>query len=136
MQPYQFLSHGLRARRPNFSRVSGVSQVVQGVGITEAAQEFVERDAEERPSSTAPNDDEDSPREDLADEVVEDTGSLTFGSALRLPGILGLGIALVYIPLWSMRTGLLTRFWGSLGMALGVTSVLIPPLGLLGAVLW
>ena len=25
--------------------------------------------------------------------------------------------AMVYIPLWAMRTGLMTRFWGCLGMA-------------------
>ena len=33
-------------------------------------------------------------------------------------------IALVYSCLWGMRTGLLTRFWGALGMALGVGTLL------------
>ena len=31
----------------------------------------------------------------------------------------------VYSCLWAMRVGLLTRFWGSLGMALGVAALLL-----------
>ncbi len=41
-------------------------------------------------------------------------------SGFGLAGALGLAISLFYIGLWSMRTGLLGRFWASLGMALGV----------------
>jgi hypothetical protein len=37
-----------------------------------------------------------------------------------LAGLLGFTIAVVYTALWSLRTGLLSRFWGSLGIALGV----------------
>ena len=33
-------------------------------------------------------------------------------------------VALFYSCLWAMRTGILTRFWGSLGMALGVAALL------------
>jgi hypothetical protein len=39
-------------------------------------------------------------------------------------GKLGLAVILLYVGLWGMRTGLLTRFWGSLGMALGVATLL------------
>jgi hypothetical protein len=42
-----------------------------------------------------------------------------------LGGRIGLAFALVYICLYSMRAGLLTRFWGSLGMALGVAALLL-----------
>lgn len=35
-------------------------------------------------------------------------------------GALGFVFAIFYTCLWAMRTGLLSRFWGSLGMALGV----------------
>ncbi len=41
-----------------------------------------------------------------------------------IAGALGFVIALFYTCLWCMRTGLLTRFWGSLGMALGVATLL------------
>jgi hypothetical protein len=41
-------------------------------------------------------------------------------SGFGIAGALGLAISLFYIGLWSMRTGLLSRFWASLGMALGV----------------
>jgi hypothetical protein len=49
--------------------------------------------------------------------------SLTLG--LGFGGRLGLAVALVYSCLYAMRVGLLSRFWGSLGMALGVASFLI-----------
>jgi hypothetical protein len=42
-----------------------------------------------------------------------------------LAGRLGLAVALFYSCLYGMRTGLLTRFWGSLGMALGVAALLL-----------
>jgi hypothetical protein len=41
-----------------------------------------------------------------------------------IAGALGFVIALFYTCLWAMRTGLLSRFWGSLGMALGVATLL------------
>jgi hypothetical protein len=44
-----------------------------------------------------------------------------FGLAARL----GLAVALFYSCLWGMRVGLLSRFWGSLGMALGVAALLL-----------
>ncbi|MFN8215364.1 MAG: hypothetical protein U0R71_02105 [Solirubrobacterales bacterium] len=47
--------------------------------------------------------------------------SVGFGLAARI----GLAVALVYSCLWAMRTGLLSRFWGSLGMALGVAALLL-----------
>lgn len=42
-----------------------------------------------------------------------------------LGGRIGLAFALVYSCLYAMRVGLLTRFWGSLGMALGVAALLL-----------
>ncbi len=72
---------------------------------------------------------------DCADETAEDfqneasTRNLTVG--LGLAGALGFTISIVYIALWTMRVGLLTRFWGSLGMALGAVSILFPQFTLL-----
>ncbi len=40
-------------------------------------------------------------------------------------GRIGLAVALFYSCLFAMRAGLLSRFWGSLGMALGVAALLL-----------
>ncbi len=63
---------------------------------------------------------------DRANEVAGDTIS---GAPLRplaagfgLGGQIGFVVALFYSSMHAMRTGLLTRFWGSLGMALGAVS--------------
>jgi hypothetical protein len=74
-------------------------------------------------------------RDDLANKVIDDANLLKIGSLLRFAGLISLVFALIYIPLWSMRTGLLTRFWAMLGLALGVSLVLIP-VGIFGLVLW
>ncbi len=51
----------------------------------------------------------------------------THGAAIGfgLGGRIGLAFALLYSCLYAMRTGLLTLFWGSLGMALGVAALLL-----------
>lgn len=51
----------------------------------------------------------------------------THGAAIGFGfgGRIGLAFALIYSCLYAMRTGLLTRFWGSLGMALGVAALLL-----------
>ncbi len=46
-----------------------------------------------------------------------------FETGFGLAGLLGFTIAVVYTSLWGLRTGLLTRFWGSLGIALGAVFV-------------
>jgi hypothetical protein len=78
---------------------------------------------------------EETPQEQRADDLIEDSGSVAVGSYLTFPGLLGFVVGLVYIPLWAMRTGLLTRFWATLGMALGVSLILLP-FATLGLVLW
>jgi hypothetical protein len=83
-----------------------------------------------------PDEAADDARENLADDVIDDNGTLKAGAGLRLPAILSLVFGMIYIPLWSMRTGLLTRFWATLGMALGVSLILLGPLGQIGLVMW
>src|SRR6201999_4068809 len=48
-------------------------------------------------------------------------------TGFELAGRIGLAFALGYSCLWAMRVGLLTRFWGSLGIALGVAALLLIP---------
>jgi hypothetical protein len=74
-------------------------------------------------------------RDDLASNLIDDSTLLQVGSLLRFAGLVSLVFAMIYIPLWAMRTGLLTRFWAMLGLALGV-SLLLVPVGIFGLVLW
>ena len=74
-------------------------------------------------------------RDDLASNLIDDSGSLQAGSLVRFVGLITFVFGMIYIPLWCMRTGLLTRFWGMLGVALGVALLLIP-VGIFGLVLW
>ena len=73
----------------------------------------------------------------LLQDVSEDSTLLTVGSTLFLPATLGMVVAMVYICLQAQRAGLLTRFFGSLGMALGVLLMLINPrFSLLALAIW
>ena len=72
----------------------------------------------------------------LAERLIDDSSLRETATALLLPAILGLMVALLYISLQAMRTGLLTRFAGSLGMALGVAMILVLPVALLLFLLW
>jgi len=74
-------------------------------------------------------------REDLANDQLNNSTLLQIGSLLRFVGLLAFVFAMIYIPLWTMRTGLLTRFWAYLGLALGI-SLLLVPVGIFGLVLW
>jgi hypothetical protein len=74
-------------------------------------------------------------RDDLASDLIDDSGALQAGSLVRFIGLISLVFAMIYIPLWCMRTGLLTRFWAYLGLALGIALLLVP-IGIFGLVLW
>lgn len=69
----------------------------------------------------------DSWRTECEDEAAQDarrsTSLASLETGIGLAGLLGFTIAVVYTALWAMRTGLLTRFWGALGLALGAVFV-------------
>jgi hypothetical protein len=75
-------------------------------------------------------------REDLADHLNTHTTVLIVGGIISTLGVLALVFGMIYTNLWCMRVGLLTRFWGALGMAFGLFLVipLFPPIP--GLVLW
>ena len=54
---------------------------------------------------------------------------------MLLAGPLGFAFGVIYTTLWAMRTGLVTRFLGTFGMALGAIQILMQPL-LLVLVFW
>ncbi|HET7417833.1 MAG TPA: hypothetical protein VFJ61_09440 [Solirubrobacterales bacterium] len=58
--------------------------------------------------------------DDAASNAISDSSLTPLATILSLGGALLFAISLFYTCLWAMRTGLLTRFWGSLGMALGI----------------
>jgi hypothetical protein len=63
--------------------------------------------------------------DDAAANAVSDAPARSLAMGLGLGGRIGLAFALFYGCLWAMRTGLLSRFWGSLGMAMGVAALLL-----------
>jgi hypothetical protein len=73
----------------------------------------------------------------LLDDLSEDSVVFAVAANLLFPAILGLLVAMVYVPLQAMRVGLLTRFFATFGMALGVATLfIIPAISLLALVLW
>ncbi len=91
-----------------------VLAILSGVSTLHAATEFIAKGV----TGTG----------DHANKVASDTITeaplrpLTAGFAIG--GQLGFVVGMFYTSLYAMRTGLLTRFWGSLGMALGAVSFL------------
>jgi hypothetical protein len=64
---------------------------------------------------------------DAADNARGDATFTAPATGFELAGRIGLAFALGYSCLWAMRVGLLTRFWGSLGIAVGVAALLLIP---------
>src|SRR6201996_920333 len=64
-------------------------------------------------------------KESAAENALSEASLRDAATGFGLAGRIGLAVALVYCCLWGMRVGLLSRFWGSLGMALGVAALLL-----------
>jgi hypothetical protein len=114
----------------------GVASILNGLAAKEAGDDFAagkattamtQREAEkecseeEEPANDCPAT---KLEDDKAESAISDASLRPVAEGFRLGGSLALAFALVYCCLFAMRTGLLTRFWGSLGMALGVACVL------------
>ncbi len=61
---------------------------------------------------------------DKAKNAITGASTRSVAEALHIGGLLAFAFALVYGCLYGMRVGLLSRFWGSLGIALGVAAAL------------
>src|SRR5262245_43365962 len=72
----------------------------------------------------------------FAKDKINDSSKVRAGRIAGLVGSLTLIGATIYTLLWSMRTGLLTRFMATLGMVFIAALLLIPSLGPVGLVLW
>jgi hypothetical protein len=62
-----------------------------------------------------------------ATDILHAQSAFDVYGGLDFAGRLGLVVGIVYTALNAMRTGLMTRFWGTLSMALGVGLLLIGP---------
>jgi hypothetical protein len=71
----------------------------------------------------------------LAAHIRTENSTIQVAAALAIPGLLGLAVMMVYVPLQGQRVGLLSRFFGSLGIALGAALILVPP-ALIAVMVW
>jgi hypothetical protein len=94
--------------------------ILQWVAFDQAASEFA-----------APGGGLGIPVGEYAEDLIQERATFDASQGFTFAGTLGLVVAVVYVSLHAMRTGLLTRFWGSLGMALGVSVLFLGFLGLL-----
>jgi hypothetical protein len=73
----------------------------------------------------------------MLDDLADDSTLFEVAGSLYFPAVLGVLVAMIYVPLQAMRVGLLTRFFATFGMALGAAALLfIPALAFLALTLW
>lgn len=123
--PIYFLFRAAQARtnavRPAFVGVIALSPLLLAISIIAtyfafdaAAKDFLD------PAAGLDTSDND---------VARDTFYNTFAGQARTglgtAGALGVTFSVIYTSLYALRTGLMSRFWGTLGMALGVGSILL-----------
>lgn len=105
-----------------------VSGILTAVGYDSVANDFIAGDPTSGDAGV-----------DRADDLVADSGLLQFGGFTGLAGLAAFAFGLIYAALYAMRTGLLTRFSGTLGMAFGAAfllSAFLGPIGFLGMTMW
>lgn len=61
-----------------------------------------------------------------ATSVADDNSTVTLATNLIFPAALAMIVGVIYTALQAYRVGLLTRFFGTLGMALGAALILLP----------
>ena len=92
----------------------------------EGAKEFAEENEARKGETPLAACERGKSEDDEAENAIGEASVVPLITGLGLAGSLGLVVAFFYANLWAMRTGLLSRFWGSLGMAAGVTFLLGP----------
>lgn len=97
-----------------------VLAILSGLSTLHAASEFV---THEVPHLTAKGIGLGSDRaNEAANDAITEAPLRPLAAGFAIAGQLGFLVAMVYTSLYAMRTGLLSRFWGSLGIALGAVS--------------
>lgn len=119
MAPLVFLFRAAAARSETMKRnliglaIAGpiflaASQIVLVLGFDSVATPFLENAA----GGADPN--------ETAKDLLSEEPLLSLSLGTQLAGLVSTGIAMLYGALWAMRVGLLTRFVGTMGMALAV----------------
>jgi hypothetical protein len=97
-----------------------VLAILSGVSTLHAASDFVSNEVPRlMAKGVALNSDH---ANEIAKETIDEAPLRSLAAGFGLGGQLGFLVAMVYTCLYAMRVGLLPRFWGSLGMALGAVS--------------
>jgi hypothetical protein len=97
-----------------------VLAILSGISTLDAASDFVSKEV---PRLVAKGVELNSDRADeIANDTVSEASLRGLAAGFGFAGQLGFVVAMVYTCLYAMRVGLLSRFWGSLGMALGAVS--------------
>jgi hypothetical protein len=91
------------------------------------------RDALESSEVDTEEDADGLPGDLAAENLIDNSDARQTIAGLLFPALLAMIVAVVYPSLHAMRVGLLTRFFGTLGMAIGVSVLFI---GLFGLFLW
>jgi hypothetical protein len=125
----QARSDAVRAPLIGFVFIGPLLFAIQTIVGYVASQDIASQFVDQAPAGAAA-------AERFADGLIDDSSLRQVAAALLLPALLGMVIAMVYIPLQAMRTGLLTRFWGTLAMALGATLIILPLVPLIGLMVW
>lgn len=117
----KFANHEVPAKMTKQEAASECRQERQDKGDKEFAEEWDEG------SSPLANCEETEIEDDRAEQSLSKSALQGLGFGFGLAGRLGFAVAMLYTCLYAMRVGLLSRFWGSLGMALGVASLILAP---------
>ena len=97
-----------------------VLAILSGASTLHAASEFVSNEVPRLlAKGVALNSDR---ANEMATDTISEAPLRPLAAGFGLGGQLGFVIGMFYTSLHAMRTGLLNRFWGSLGMALGAVS--------------
>jgi hypothetical protein len=97
-----------------------VAAILTGVSTLHAASDFVSNEVPRlMAKGVALNSDH---ADEIAKETISEAPLRSLAAGFGLGGQLGFLVAMVYTCLYAMRVGLLPRFWGSLGVALGAVS--------------
>ena len=94
--------------------------ILSGVSTLHAASTFVSNDVPQLVAHRISLSGEHANK--LASEAIDNAPLRPLAAGFGIAGQLGFVVGMFYTSLYAMRTGLLTRFWGSLGMALGAVS--------------
>jgi len=99
-----------------------VSAILIGISTISAADDFVTNEVPRLLENGVGL--ESDRADDVANDSISDASLRSLAAGFGLGGQLGFAIGMFYTAMQAMRVGLLTRFWGSLGMALGAVSFL------------